>query len=317
MKEKFNAKRLIKLLFNFLIKIKGKVFNLFKKRKKLLIFLLIILVILIILFNSLKTLLNPKNFFITIPAGHNGLVFKKFSGGLSDKMLGEGTKFYLPLLKEIYIIDLTRKSITIDNITADSNEFQDVILRLNIDFKLQKNNLINMFREYGIMSIAEITNEIINPNINEITKNIIINYPIGEVLLKQSEIKNEITTKTKDLLLKYYIVVYDVDIENILISNSFRKKIAEIELAIQEKDKEEILLKQAKYKTERELIEAENNKKIKILEAESIKEYNRLAKDVTERVIKLKIIENNSKAIDKWDGKLPQSINSENLPFLE
>ena len=266
---------------------------------------LILGAILLVLFA--KNLFDGGKIWVNIPPGYRGVVFNKFGGGMKDKLMGEGSNFCMPFLQSVYIANLTRLSAKIDNITADSKEFQDVVLKINVEFSLQEENLLNMYRKYGMKSIEEISHDIIEPNVNESVKNIIISYPVFEVLSYQSKIKDELKKNLKTILDDYYITVYDVDVENILISSKFRNTLAESELARKKKEAEEILLEQTKLESARKLVEADNEKRIKILEAEGIAEYNRLVsrQKVDANIIELKKLDVKNRIIDKWDGKLP------------
>ena len=267
----------------------------------------IIITIMIILFLFIGNLFKNDKIWCNIPPGFRGVVFNRFGGGMKDTLIGEGSRFYIPFFQSIYIANLTRQSAKIDNITADSKEFQDVILRVNVEYSLQEQNLLLFYRKYGMKSIDEIIFEIIEPNTNEAAKNIIIDYPVFDVLIHQSDIKSRLKEKLAHILEEYYITVYDVDIENILISSKFRNTVALAEVARKEKEGEAIRLEQKKIEAQRLLLEAENRKKIKILEAEAILEYNRLVSKqrIDQSLFELKRLENKKAAIEKWDGKLP------------
>jgi len=281
----------------------GQILHAIWKHKVRIIVTLIILVVI----GGIARYLSTEKLWVTIPPGHRGVVFDRFGGGLTKEVLDEGTHFYLPLTQEIYLADVTRQSAEVERITADSKEFQDVTLWVNVEFQLNEAKLYDMYREYGVRSIAELTEDIINPNTNEVIKNIIVKYPIGEVLLKQPEIKKAAAKEIADVLEDYYITVHDVDIENILISPAFRQQIAETELAISSRDMEDALLEQAKAASDRELLEAETAKQVTILEAQAIAEYNKLVSEqqISDKAIELKRLENAAKAIEKWDGVLP------------
>jgi prohibitin 1 len=293
----------IKILFTILLKYKIRV-------------IILLSIFLMILF--IRNLFIKEKIWVNIPPGYRGIVFNRFGGGMKDKLLGEGSIFYIPFLQSIYIVNLTHLSAKIDNITADSIEFQDVVLRINVEFSLQEENILKMYRKFGMRSIDQIISDIIESNTNEAVKNIIIKYPIFQVLLYQSKIKDELKKNLKLILSEYYLTVYDVDIENILISSKFRDTLAESELARKKKETEEILLEQIKIESQRKLVEAENSKKIKILEAEGMSEYNRLLskQKIDSNILEFKRLENKSKVINKWDGKLPVTTgNLEVWPF--
>jgi prohibitin 2 len=254
-------------------------------------------------------MIKSGEMFVTIIPGERGVVFNHFGGGISDNILHEGTHFCIPKLQTVYRAIIARQSAEMEKIYADSKEFQDVTLWLNVEFQLQENNLGALFKEYGIMRSEEMIKEIIWPNVNEVAKNIIVDYSIGSVLLHQPEIKTKIVSKLTETLKRYYINVIDVDIVNILINQAYRDAIAQTELAVYERDQETIRLEGAKKEAERRLLEAETRKQEKILEAEGIAEYNRLTSRqlVSASMLEYRRLENQRAAIEKWDGKLPQA----------
>ncbi len=244
---------------------------------------------------------------VTIIPGERGIVFNHFGGGISNDILHEGTHLCLPGLQTVYRAKVARQSAKMEKIYADSKEFQDVTLWINVEFQLAEKKLASLFREYGVISSAQIIQEIIWPNVNEVTKNIVVDYPISTVLLKQPEIKEKIVTALRQTLQRYYIELIDVDIVNILINQAYRDAIAQTELAVYQRDQESIRLEAAKKEAERRLLEAQTRKQEKILEAEGIAEYNRLTSSqrVSASMLEYKRLENQRAAIERWDGKLP------------
>ena len=71
----------------------------------------------------------------------------------------------------------------------------------------------------------------------------------------------------------------------------------------------------AKSKNELERIKVENEQKISQAkaEAEGLKIQRQ---EITESLLKLREIENQRKAIEKWDGKLP-SVTGGTIPFIQ
>ncbi|MBN1797593.1 MAG: hypothetical protein JW822_03390 [Spirochaetales bacterium] len=304
-KKKNEILQIIKTIMISLVN-KGKYFFqwLWKKKIQIIIiagcFLLILWVV---------NMIQSGELLVTVIPGERGVVFNHFGGGISDNILREGTHFCFPGLQTVYRAIVARQSAKMEKIYADSKEFQDVTLWINVEFQLEENSLSTLFREYGIMSSAELITEIIWPNVNEVTKNIVVDYPISTVLLKQPEIKEKIVSKLAETLHRYYIKIIDVDIVNILINQAYRDAIAQTELAVYERDQESIRLEAAKKQAERRLLEAETRKKEKILEAEGIAEYNRLTSRqlISASMLEYKRLENQRAAIEKWDGKLVQT----------
>ena len=324
MKKKSNSS-VKKPKFNVLFKISNFISVIILKLKFVFRWLLKNKIKVIISIVSLWIILSVVDFlknepcYIRILPGERGVVFNNFSGGIQDNVLGEGMHFIFSGLQVAYRANVSRQSALIERITADSKEFQDVALWINVEFQLQEENLSHFFRIYGVKPSSDIKHDIIIPNANEVTKNIIVTYSIGDVLTNQKEIKNKIKNGLTMVLEEYYISVIDIDIVNIKLDEEFRNIIAQTEFSDYEKEKQLKMLEAAEIDSQRRLLNAETLKAEKILEAEAVREYNRL---ISERafdptLLEYMRIENYKTAIDKWDGRLPTQMDTASgLPFL-
>ena len=247
------------------------------------------------------------DYLVHVPPGHRGVVFNRFGGGISDRILSEGTHVIFPGFQKAYISNVSRQSAHIERITADSKEFQDAALWLNVEFRINEDTLPQLYRMFGVLSSRDLIDRYILPNTNEVTKNIIINYPIGEILVKQQEIKGKIIEELKKVLFEYYIIVIDVDIENIRLAPAFREIMASIEFAEFERKNAELQMEITRREAEKQILAAETAKQEKILQAEAEAEYNRLisSQTINDLMLEYKKLENSRAAIDKWNGSLP------------
>ena len=252
-----------------------------------------------------------KNFcFYQIPPGQKGCLFNKLRGGTSGKVMDEGIHFIFPGFQSVYYVNTARQRASVERITADSSEFQDVALWLNVEFRIKDENIPDLFNTFGIKSSQEIIDEFIIPNTNEVTKNIIINYRIGDILPNQPAIKAKITEDLGSVLGEYYIEIVDVDIENIRLAPEFRDIVAEIEFADYERQREDLRLEVSRKEAERRILEGETRKREKILQAEAEAEYNNLLsrQNLSESILEYKKLENQRMAIDKWNGQFPSQV---------
>ena len=290
---------------NILKKLSALLKKALSSKKKIIITLIITAAVI-----SAAVFLIKADYLAHVPPGQRAVVFNRFGGGISDRILGEGTHLIFPGFQTVYNAKVSRQSAHIERITADSKEFQDVALWLNVEFRIDENALPRLFRMFGVLSSQDLIDRYILPNTNEVTKNIIINYPIGEILLKQQEIKAKIIEELKKVLYEYFIIVIDVDIENIRLAPAFREIIASIEFAEFERKNAELQMEISRRDAEKRILAAETDKQEKILQAEAEAEYNRLisAQAFNELMLEYKKLENSRAAIDKWNGSLPSGI---------
>jgi regulator of protease activity HflC (stomatin/prohibitin superfamily) len=262
--------------------------------------------------------LSDEQLLVTIGPGERGVIFNRVGGGVSNAILGEGTHFVWPVFQRVYLSRVSKQSASIERITADSKEFQDVALWLNIEFRISESEVPVLFREYGVKSSGQIIDDIITPNANEAAKVIIVTYPISEILTRQPEIKERLVTALRKILEPYHIAVIDIDLVNIRLAPEYREIVAKTEFASYERKQSGIRLETARMESERRIVEAETVKQEKIREAEGIAEYNRILsrQSISRELLEYRKLENSTAAIRKWNGALPGQIgNVSDWPF--
>ncbi|MEK7841163.1 MAG: SPFH domain-containing protein, partial [Deltaproteobacteria bacterium] len=140
----------------------------------------------------------------------------------------------------------------------------------------------------------------------EVIKAVTAKYTAEELIAKRGEVKSAIRTELTDRLAVFNIKVVEVSVADFNFSKTFNE-------AIESKQVAEQRVAQAKNELER--IKVENEQKITQAraEAEGLKLQRQ---EITESLLKLREIENQRKAIEKWDGKLP-SVTGGTVPFIQ
>jgi regulator of protease activity HflC (stomatin/prohibitin superfamily) len=120
-----------------------------------------------------------------------------------------------------------------------------------------------------------------------------------EILTKRAELKTEIDDSLRERLAKYGVTVTDVSITNLTFSQEFTAAIERKQIAEQE-------AKQAEYGAQKAVQEAraEVNRAKGQAEAQAL-----LKSTITAEILQ-------QRAIEKWDGKFPQVMGAQALPFL-
>ena len=225
----------------------------YKKHKfKLIINTLILLILCIYFWN---------NIFISIPPGHGGVLWHRFSGTVTNETFGEGMAVILPIDK-MYIYDLRIHNYN-DSMSILTSEGLYVNLKYSFRYKPISDSIASIQKQIG----PNYESKIIKPEVQGAAMAILGNYP-PEKLYKMSTLFIQSTIKhllTKNLY-KFNINVEDFVIRNIqlpkMIETSIEKKIAADQYS-QELD----------YK----LITEEKEKKRKIIEAEGIKAFEKIS----------------------------------------
>jgi len=238
--------------------------------------------------------------FVVIDAGHRGVITN--FGAVQKNVLGEGLHFRFPIMQNVHEINVQIQKSEGDG-DAASKDLQQVHAKIAINYHLDPDRVANTFQSVG--DLQTVGDRIIAPSVQEAVKVVTANYTAEELVSKRAEVREKISGFLHDRLTRHGIVVDEFSIVNFAFSRSFNE-------AIEAKTTAEQLKLKAERDLERIRVEAEQ----KIASAKAEAESLRLQKqEVTVELLRLREIENQNKAIEKWDGKLPEVTGSA-VPFI-
>jgi regulator of protease activity HflC (stomatin/prohibitin superfamily) len=236
---------------------------------------------------------------VEVGAGERGIVLN--FGAVQDKVLDEGLHFRMPVVQEIVLMDVKIHKVVTDAASA-SSDLQDVALSVALNYHVlpEKANLV--YQTIGI----QFKERMIDPAIQEVMKAVSARYTAEELITKRPAVSAEMQESlTKRLLLSNI----SVDAFSI-VSFSFSKIFTD---AIEAKQTAEQNALKAKRDLDRIRVEAEQTIAAATAEAEAL----RLQKmNISPDLIELRKIEANLKAIEKWNGILPQVTGAGAVPFI-
>jgi len=238
--------------------------------------------------------------FVSVQAGHKGVV--TVFGRVEPQALDEGLHFINPFARVVQIS--TRIQKTDSQGDAASRDLQQVTTHIALQYHLNPQDLSSFYQKVGLTY----DETVVAPQIQETFKAVTARYTAEELITKREEVRAAI----RDLLDKKLrdltgngLLVDDFSITNFAFSRNFSS-------AIEAKQEAEQLALKAKRDLERIQVEAQQKVAFAQAEAESL----RLQKqEITPDLIKLREIEVQRQAIDKWDGHLP-NVNGGAMPFL-
>jgi regulator of protease activity HflC (stomatin/prohibitin superfamily) len=236
---------------------------------------------------------------VQVGAGERGIVLN--FGAVQDKVLNEGIHFRVPVMQEVVLMDIKIHKVVTDAASA-SSDLQDVALSVALNYHIlpEKANLV--YQTIGM----EFKERMIDPAIQEVMKAVSARYTAEELITKRPAVSAEMQESlTKRLLLSNI----SVDAFSI-VSFSFSKIFTD---AIEAKQTAEQNALKAKRDLDRIRVEAEQTIAAATAEADAL----RLQKmNISPDLIELRKIEANLKAIEKWNGILPQVTGAGAVPFI-
>lgn len=236
---------------------------------------------------------------VQIGAGERGIVLN--FGAVQNKVLDEGMHFRMPIMQQVIIMDVKVQKAQTDASSA-SSDLQDVTLSVALNYHIIPDKANAVYQNIGL-SFKE---RIIDPAIHEVTKAVSAKYSAEELITKRPSVSTAMKEALSEKLEASFIAVDAVSI----VTFSFSKVFMD---AIEAKQTAEQHALKAKRDLDRIRIEAEQTIAAATAEAEAL----RLQKmNISPDLIELRKIEANLKAIEKWNGILPQVTGAGAIPFI-
>jgi regulator of protease activity HflC (stomatin/prohibitin superfamily) len=236
---------------------------------------------------------------VQIGAGERGVVLN--FGAVQKNVMEEGLHIRIPIMQNVIIMDVkVQKSIT--SAAASSSDLQEVSSEVALNYHIIPDKANNVYQTIGV----HFKERIIDPAVQEMVKAVTARYTAEELITKRPAVSEAMRTTLSDRLLAHNIAVDAFSIVGFSFSKIFME-------AIESKQTAEQLALKARRDLERIKIEAEQKVTAAKAEAESLRLQRA---NISLDLIELRKVEANLKAIEKWNGILPQVTGSGAVPFI-
>ncbi|NLD93212.1 MAG: prohibitin family protein [Fibrobacter sp.] len=266
-----------------------KVKSMIKNEPKWLLVVIGVLVFIVLFFRP----------WVQIGAGERGVLLN--FGAVQKMVLDEGLHFRIPVMQQVIPIDVkVQKAITAA--AASSADLQEVSSEVALNYHIIPDQSNTVYQIIG----KDFKDRIIDPAIQEVVKAVTALYTAEELITKRPMVSEAMRETLSERLLKYHIAVDAFSIVGFSFSKIFME-------AIESKQTAEQLALKAKRDLERVKIEAEQKITIASAEAEALKKQRDI---ISKDLIELRKVEANLKAIEKWNGIMPQVTGNGSVPFI-
>ncbi|WP_421657406.1 prohibitin family protein [Leptothermofonsia sp. ETS-13] len=233
--------------------------------------------------------------FVIVNAGERGVVMS--FGKVQDVILDEGIHPILPIVTSVKRLNVRVQKNDI-NARAASKDLQDVTTELAINWHIDPAQANKVYQRVGDQE--QIVNGIITPAVSEVLKAATAKKNVEEILIRRTELKDEIDAQLKTRLAAYGLIVDDVSLVNFGFSPEFNKAIEAKQIAEQEAKQAEFIALKAKKEAEAEINRARGQAEAQRLQRQTL----------TAELLQ-------KQAIEKWDGRFPTVMGSNGaLPFI-
>lgn len=221
---------------------------------------------------------------VVVGVGERGVVFNNASG-IENRILNEGVHVRIPFVEAVTTVSV-RVQKTDVKAEAASKDLQTVNTDIVVNWHMDAQKVNKIYQSVGDEKAVE--DRILAPAVNEVVKAATAQSTASEILAKRPELKRTIDIALSQRLARYNLLLDDVSIVNVNFTPEFNRAIEEKQIAQQQAE-------QAKFLVEKARNEAEANR---------IKQQT-----LTQEILQ-------QRALEKWDGKLPQYYGGGTLPFV-
>ena len=233
--------------------------------------------------------------FYTIKSTERG-VLSTF-GKMSDEVVGDGLHFKIPFIQTIKKVNIQQKKFD-GKENSYTRDVQTSEVEYTINYELVRENVSKLMKNVG----DDYHNRIVVPFIRSAMKESFGNFAATEIVENRDAVRREIEATLRKTLDSNYFMNIQFQLVDIDFDDDF-------ETAIKEKQ----VAEQNALKAKNVTIQVEEQAKQTKIKAEADAEAMRIKANALERNPKLV----NYEAVQKWDGKLPEYMLGNSVPFID
>lgn len=245
----------------------------------------------LVIFIVLLIVINP---IAIVGVGERGV--KVTLGKVSPQSYSEGVHFITPGISKMYMMDIKTQKIH-PATTVFTKDIQQARLEYVVNYNLQPDAAYKVYREVG----RDYKDKILMPTVEGTIKNVIGTWNATDLIANRTKATEDILYQLQEHLDDNFITVTDFQITDIDYSDTFEKAIEAKVTAEQEALKAKNVTAQVQEESKQKVIAAEAEAKSMAIRAQALTQNKALVE---------------YEAVKRWDGKLPQYMMGNSVPFV-
>jgi regulator of protease activity HflC (stomatin/prohibitin superfamily) len=233
--------------------------------------------------------------FTIVPAGHMGV--QVTMGTVNPVAIDAGVHFVNPI-SSVKEVEVRLQRATMEGASASTKDLQQVHTDITTNYRLSGEKVASIYKDFGL----NVTDKVLAPSINEAFKSVTAHYTSEELITKRDEVSAAILQHVKEKVAQFDITIESVSLVNFGFSPDYQHAIEQKVIATQATLKAEQDLKRVTVEAQSRVAQAEGEAKAIAIQAQAIQTGGGA------NYVQLK-------AIEKWDGKLPNTM-AGTVPFV-
>ena len=237
----------------------------------------------------------------TVGAGEQGVLLK--FGAVTEEIKDEGLYFKVPFMHQVVLMSTQIQKYTAPA-TSSSKDLQVVSTEVTLNYQLDAARVGEIYRTMR----RQYEPRIVQPYIQEAVKSVTANYNAEELITQRPAVKDELQSLLAERLAPLGMNVVQLSITDFQFSSAFQQAIEAKVTAVQQALEAENALARVEFEAKQEVAKA--RAEAKGLELQKAQ--------VTPQLIRLRQIEVQRDAVNKWNGVMPQVVTSGGpVPMLD
>jgi regulator of protease activity HflC (stomatin/prohibitin superfamily) len=238
---------------------------------------------------------------VVVSAGERGVLLR--FGAVTGTIFDEGLHFKIPFADQV-----ARMSTQIQKYTApatsSSKDLQVVTTEVTLNYQLVAGEVGEVYRTLR----QDYENRVIQPFIQEAVKSTTANYNAEELITQRPAVRNALQNEMSERLAPRGIAVVQLSITDFQFSDAFQQAIEAKVTAVQQALEAENALRRVEFEAQQSITQA--TAEAKGLELQKAQ--------ITPDLIRLRQIEVQRTAVEKWNGVMPSVVTSGGpVPMLD
>ena len=233
-----------------------------------------------------------------VQPGARGVVLR--FGAPTGRLLGEGLYFVTPLAERVVQVNTQINTVRLDRAQGVCRDLEPVFGDLAVTFHVDPARAVDVYRTLRFAYVSRI----VEPAAKDAWKATSARYAAGEIVARRPDVQRDLRREIAVRLAPFGLVLDTVATERLNFSYAYAQ-------AAQAK----VVMVQRTLEAQEDLRRVRFNAQQSVVRAKSEVDALRLQRNIPlAQLVRLRELELQRRAIDKWDGRLPAT--AADLPFL-